>query len=85
MRREKISGYRFQPQRQRHILEDTLEASDHEKKDTREAERTQTKLAETVSTGGGAEPICWCGDKFVCCHEMAATRQRAEHIDEGKY
>ena len=38
-----------------------------------------------VSTGGGAELICWCGDEFVCCHEMAATRQRAEHIDEGKY
>ena len=53
-----VSGYRFQPQRQRHVLEDTLEASDHEKKDTREAERTKTKLAETVSTGGGAEPIC---------------------------
>ena len=30
-----VSGYRFQPQRQRHVLEDTLEASDHEKKDTR--------------------------------------------------
>ena len=29
-----VSGYRFQPQRQRHVLEDTLEASDHEKKDT---------------------------------------------------
>ena len=53
-----VSGYRFQPQRQRHVLEDTLEASDHEKKDTREAERTKTKLAETVSTGAGAEPIC---------------------------
>ena len=53
-----VSGYRFQPQRQRHVLEDTLEASDHERKDTREAERTKTKLAETVSTGGGAEPIC---------------------------
>ena len=36
-----VSGYRFQPQRQRHILEDTLEASDHEKKDTREAELTK--------------------------------------------
>ena len=29
-----VSGYRFQPQRQRHVLEDTLDASDHEKKDT---------------------------------------------------
>ena len=36
-----VSGYRFQPQRQRHILEDTPEASDHEKKDTREAELTK--------------------------------------------
>ena len=36
-----VSGYRFQPQRQRHVLEDTLEASDHEKKDKREAERTK--------------------------------------------
>ena len=35
-----VSGYRVQPQRQRHVLEDTLEASDHEKKDTWEAERT---------------------------------------------
>ena len=36
-----VSGYRFQPQRQRHVLEDTLEASDHEKKHTRKAERTR--------------------------------------------
>ena len=43
---------------QKYLDIDTLEASDHEKKDTREAERTKTKLAETVSTGGGAEPIC---------------------------
>ena len=40
-----VSGYRFQPQRQRHVLEDTLEASDHEKKDTREAERTKNKTS----------------------------------------
>ena len=40
-----VSGYRFQPQRQRHALEDTLEASDHEKKDTREAERTKNKTS----------------------------------------
>ena len=52
-----LSGYRFQPQRQRHVLEDTLEASDHEKKDTLESELTK-KLAEMVSTGGDAEPIC---------------------------
>ena len=47
-----VSGYRFQPQRQRHVFGTTLEASgmsDHEKKDTREAERTKTKLAETVA------------------------------------
>ena len=52
-----VSGYRFQPQRQRHVLEDTLEASDHEKKDTRKAELTKKnkKLAEMVSTGGGAD------------------------------
>ena len=42
---EEVSGYRFQPQRQRHVLEDTLEASDHEKKDTREAERTKNKTS----------------------------------------
>ena len=40
-----VSGYRFQPQRQRHALEDTLEVSDHEKKDTREAERTKNKTS----------------------------------------
>ena len=40
-----VSGYRFQPQRQRHLLEDTLEASDHKKKDTREAERTKNKTS----------------------------------------
>ena len=51
-----VSGYRFQPQIQRHVLEDTPEASGHENEDTREA--VLTKLAEMVSTGGGAEPIC---------------------------
>ena len=24
-----------------------------------------TKLAEMVSTGGGVEPICWCGDRSL--------------------
>ena len=38
-----VSGYRFQPQRQRHVLEDTPEASDHEKKDTLETELTKKK------------------------------------------
>ena len=33
-----VSGYRFHSQRQRHVLEDTPEASGHEKEDTREAE-----------------------------------------------
>ena len=33
-----VSGDRFQPQRQRHVLEVTPEASGHEKEDTREAE-----------------------------------------------
>jgi len=33
-----VSGYRYQPQRQRHVLEDAPEASGHEKEDTREAE-----------------------------------------------
>ena len=38
-----VSGYRFQPQRQRNVMEDALEASDHEKKDTREVERTKNQ------------------------------------------
>ena len=54
-----VPGYRFQPQIQRHALEDRPEANDHDKKDTREAEHTKDKLAEMLSTDGGAESICW--------------------------
>ena len=60
-----VSGYRFQPQRQRHVLEDRPEASDQEKEDKREAEHTKDKLAEMLSTDGGAESICWCGDRSL--------------------
>ena len=44
-----VSGYRFQPQRQRHVLEDILEASDHEKKGSREAERTKKTSRDGVN------------------------------------
>ena len=60
-----VSGHRFQPRRQRHVLEDRPEASDHEKEDKREAEHTKDKLAEMLSTDGGAEAICWCGDSSL--------------------
>ena len=36
-----VSEYRFQPQRQRHVLEDRPEASGREKEDTREGELTK--------------------------------------------
>ena len=35
-----VPVYRFQPQRQRHVLEDRPEATGHEKVDTQEAELT---------------------------------------------
>ena len=47
-----VSGYRFQPQRQRHVLEDRAEASDHEKEDTREAELAKTQTSR--------DAVDWC-------------------------
>ena len=41
--------------KQRQVLEDTLEAK---RKKHGKLNVQKTKLAETVSTGGGAEPIC---------------------------
>ena len=60
-----VSGHRFQPRRQRHVLEDRPEASGRENEDKREAEQTKDKLAEMLSTDGGAESICWCGDSSL--------------------
>ena len=44
-----VSEYSFQPQRQRHVLEDTPEASGHEKEDTREAELTKKTSRDAVT------------------------------------
>ena len=45
-----VSGYRLQPQRQRHVLEDTLEASDPttKRKTHGKLNLQKTKLAEIV-------------------------------------
>ena len=61
----KVSGYRFQSRRQTYVMEDRAEASDYENEDTREVEPTKDTLAEMLSTGGGAEPICRCGDRSL--------------------
>ena len=50
-----VSGYRLQPQRQRHVLENRAEAGGSDKADTRKDELKKDKLAEMLSTG--AEPM----------------------------
>ena len=46
----------------------------------------KNKIAQIVSSVGLAKPIFLVRlQEFVGCHEMAATRQRAEHVDEGKH
>ena len=48
----------------RHVLEDSPEASGLWKSNGK-LNLQQQKLADIVSTGGGAEPICWCSDKSL--------------------